>query len=130
VADAIISRGTSALIDFVQLTDTEGRIVLLPAAMCDHLRSAGQASVTMTVSLQPGRAAEEWLTIQQAATEHLDDVDGLTLNAARTAINRAIKSNALVWKRVANRVVVEPTSFRAWRLIRAKRDLDRHDDVH
>ena len=116
---------------FCQLTDAEGRLILLPAATVDHFRQAGHSTVTLTIALDPGRPARParpWLTLREAATLHVTDVDGMNLHRAEVKIGRACDSGAVKSERIGQKRRIEPDSLDAWRLAERERNLNEEGD--
>jgi len=117
---------TEAMTDYCQLSDDQGRLVLLPKAVVTALRRAGMASVNLTVSLND-EAPRKWLTLSEATRAHLDDVDGITPNSAKVKIYRACKKGEFISEGAGSDRRIEPNSFEAWRLKEREVDLDRCD---
>jgi hypothetical protein len=117
-----------AVTDYATLTDTEGRLVLLPAATVEHFRKRGAAAITLTIPLDD-QAVDDggWLTVTEAARLHVDDVDGMNLAAARTKISRACDAGRIVSIGECRRRRIEPKDFAAWRLHEREKNLDRAD---
>ena len=119
---------THAEIEFVQLADSEGRLLLLPTATVEHYLAAGVALLNLSVNLQPDRAPREWLTATEAAKLHLSDVDGMTLQRAQVRITRACAAGHLIFDGTSTRRRIEPNSLDSWRLAAREKNLDKTDD--
>lgn len=118
---------TTASAHFVELADSQGRLVLLPRATVDALLSAGQTTVELTISLttEPPRP---WLTVTEAARLHLNDVDGITLEVAQAKVSRACRESKIVSVGEGTRRRIDPVSLDAWRLAERERNLTIEDD--
>jgi hypothetical protein len=102
-------------------------MVLLPAAMVDHLRGTGLPSVTLRIDLHradPSQTQPEWLTVTEAAKRHLDDVDGMTLARAKVKISRACEAGLIIARGRGRDRRVDPVSLDSWRLTERERDLN------
>ncbi len=118
---------TCAEAQFVQVADSEGRLLLMPTAMVNHFLATGISSLNLTVSLQPDKAAQPWLSITEAARCCLDDIDGMTLEKAKARISRACGDGRIQFKGSGTNRRVEPDSFAAWRLAARESDLKKVD---
>lgn len=121
MADRIIPE-TTAPTHYVELTDREGRLVLLPLATVRSLRSVGQTSITMTIDLT-SEPSQPWLTVTEAARLHLEDVDGMTLERAKVKICRACEQGIVLSNGKGIQRRIEPNSLAAWRLKERERNL-------
>jgi hypothetical protein len=101
---------------FSQVSDQEGRLLLLPTATVEHFRSQGMSSVSLIIQLEPGKPAEAWLTVSAAARMLVDEdvVAGVDFAAAKARILRAIKTGALRADTTGGVRRLNPTIFRAW----------------
>ena len=117
---------TCANVEFVQLADVEGRLVLIPEPAYRQL--VATADGMLTIHIPVGKDTVEWLTVTEAAKAHLDDVDGLTLPIAKARISRACDSGQIVHVGRGTKRRIEPTSFAAWRLKEREKNLNRLDD--
>lgn len=105
-----------AEIDIVWCTDSQGRVIGLPAAMVEGCIRQGQYSVELVICMPGAAPHAEWLTVTAAAAELLDDVDGISLHAARVRVVRACERGELRCAGTGRARRIEPVSFRAWRL--------------
>ncbi|HNQ22957.1 MAG TPA: hypothetical protein PKK06_07680 [Phycisphaerae bacterium] len=119
---------TAAPVDFAQLADVEGRLILLPTVLVNQLLSRGQTSVQLTVELLASAGPRTWLTTTEAAKLHLSDIDNLTLRAALVRVSRAATAGKFIVEGRGHKRRIEPTSFDAWRLAERERNLNRIDD--
>lgn len=119
---------TSAVANFYQLADADGRLVLLPTATVDALRGQGLTSIAITVSLIPSAPPRAWITLTEAARLHCDDVDGMNMNHAKVKISRALERGKLPSEGVGTARRLEPNAFDAWRLKERERCLAKTDD--
>lgn len=143
MADRIIPE-TTALSHFVELADSQGRLVLLPRVMVDTMRTTGQTSIALTINLtaEPQQARptgfiaetrttvespRPWLTVSEAARLHLNDVDGITLAAAKVKISRACQQGKIISTGEGFRRRIDPVSLDAWRLAERERNLADED---
>ena len=124
---AIIVPQITAPATFEQVTDEQGRLVLLPAATVAHLRAQGITSVVVTLNLAPEQPPRRWLTVTEAAQLHMTDVDGLTLENAQVRITRACNAGRVHCDGKGAQRRIEPNSLDAWRLAERERNLSRHD---
>ena len=83
---------TSAPTQYVQLADSLGRLILIPAATVQALLAAGLESISLDVPLPGARQGGEWLTVTEAARLHLGDLPGISLENAKSKISRACES--------------------------------------
>lgn len=116
---------------FRQFASAEGIAVLLPKSTADHFLRSGRRLLTIDIDLSPGEPPAQWLTVEQAAREHMADIDGISLNYARAKVSRAcsqgkFRNNGLY--RHSRRI--DPDSFRVWRLAEREKHLDRLDADH
>lgn len=118
---------TTAPTHYVELADSEGRLVLLPRAMVDAMLTAGRTSISMTISLT-SEPPQPWLTVTAAAKLHLDDVDGITLAVAQAKVSRACREGTIVSTGEGTLRRIDPTSFAAWRLRERERNLSQADE--
>lgn len=119
---------TTATTHYVELADSEGRLVLLPRATVDAVLAAGRTSIVMTISLT-AEPPQPWLTVTEAAKLHLDDVDGLTLPVAQAKVSRACRDGKVVSTGEGTLRRIDPKSLAAWRLQERERNLSRLDDT-
>lgn len=119
---------TVAQVHFIELTDAEGRLFLVPAATVNALRLAGLSSVTVTIGLT-SEPPQRWLTVTEAARQHLDDVDGLTLTVAKAKVSRACREGKIASTGEGTARRIDPTSLAAWRLAERERNLERADEA-
>jgi len=118
---------TTAPTHYVELADTEGRLVLLPRATIDAMLAAGRTSLTMTISLT-AEPPQPWLTVTEAAKQHLEDVDGITLAVAQAKVSRACREGKIVSTSEGTLRRIDPVSFAAWRLGERERNLRKCDE--
>lgn len=121
---------TTAPTHYVELADSEGRLVLLPRAMVDAMRAAGRTTISMTIGLT-AEPSPPWLSVTEAAELHLEDLPPAQdererhkqLLTARANISRACSEGkiACVGEGPARRV--NPNSLAAWRLMQRDRYL-------
>jgi hypothetical protein len=119
---------TQASIEFVQLTDSQGILLLIPAAIVAHYKALGMSRLHFDVSIGNSPAREGWLTVTQAARQHLEDIPGMTLAQATAKISRACDTHKILSGGHGRDRRIEPTSFDAWRLAQRDRELDRADN--
>lgn len=124
---ARIPAPTIASIEFVPLTDSRGVLVLIPGPVLAHYRSLGIKTLHLEVPLDSDTSRTGWLTVTEAAREHLEDVDGITLAQATAKISRACDRQKILASGHGRDRRIEPTSFGAWRLAQRERELDRTD---
>jgi hypothetical protein len=124
-------RNSRAEIEFVQLADTDGYVVLVPAVRVENLRARGVPFISVTIPIPGGAAAAppmpsagDWLTVTQAAQQHLADVDDTTMTTAKSKISRACDQGALTCSGRGQHRRIEPHSFAAWRLRQREQHLD------
>lgn len=125
---------TVSPVSCAEVYDEAGRLLLIPTATLAALRNAGETVATFRVSLTqlggPNRAPidapPDWLTLKQAAAQHLGDVDSRrTLAAAKSAIHRAIEAGRIRATGAGTALRIDPESLNAWRLTQRERDLAR-----
>ncbi|MGE0482396.1 MAG: hypothetical protein AB7Q17_18205 [Phycisphaerae bacterium] len=105
-------------------------LVAVPDVLRTHLLASGVASLDLgalgTAALNPAEPPQPWVSIADAARQLLDDVDGLTIDAARMRVRAAIDAEnpPLVARGSGRDTRIEPRSLAAWRLGQRERDLD------
>lgn len=120
---------TSAPTQYVQLADSLGRLILIPAATVQALIAAGLESISLDVPLPGARQGGEWLTVTEAARLHLGDLPGISLENAKSKISRACESGKIRSRGERTLRRIDPISFDAWRLAQREADCDRHEEV-
>lgn len=118
---------TATAIDFEQLVDAEGRIRLLPAAEVAAIRAKGLAFVELGTINLSDTESPEWITCGEAARLHLNDCDGLELEAARRRIDRAIAAGKIRARGEGLKKRIDPVTLNAWRLEQRERELARDE---
>jgi len=122
---------TTASIDFIPLTDSRGILVLIPAVVFEHCRAVGMATLHLDVPIDVSGSRPGWLTVTEAARQHLEDIDGITLGQATAKISRACDARKILAVGHGRERRIDPVSFGAWRLAQRERELDRADeDLH
>lgn len=123
---------TTKRCDWIDFADELGRPVKLHRATVRHLRKTGQTDITITIHIQRAGRAQirngRWLTATQAARLHMNDVDGLTLDAARMAVRRGAEHNEFTSQGAGRERRIDPVTFDAWRLRRRELDLARDNE--
>lgn len=119
---------TQASIDFVQVTDSQGILLLVPAAVLAHYQALGLTRLHFDVCIGEHPDRQGWLTVTQAARQHLEDIPGMTLAQATAKISRACDTHKILASGNGRDRRIEPTSFDAWRLAQRERELDRADN--
>lgn len=123
----MLSKPISVSLPFLPLLDkSTGIPVLVLASM--GMKDEITLTLVQPKHEQPG--IRECLTVTEAARQHLGDVDGLTLTAARARVTRAANAGEFAdnGKSGVHRRI-EPQSFAAWRLKQRERALDEVDDL-
>lgn len=122
---------TTAPTHYVELADSDGRLVLVPAATWHALRSAGVESIT--VQLSRGGDAGVELTVTEAARQLMCDLrppidradEERLLMQAKAAICRACERGQLRSRGARRARRIDAASFAEWCLARRRRaDLD------
>jgi len=134
VADSIIPE-TTAVAHFVELADSDGRLVLLPRATVHALRAMGQQSLTITLNLTD-HSPKRWLTVTEAAEQHLADLPPAAnekerrrqLLTARANISRACSQGQIKCVGDGQSRRLDPDSLAAWRLKQRDRYLQAADN--
>lgn len=73
---------------------------------------------------EPQGQCEGWLTVQQAALEYVNDVDGLDLAKAKARVSSAASRGKFTTNGdTGNRRRIDPATFAAWRLAERDRNL-------
>ena len=127
VAPQDASSVTTAPVNFVELLTENGTLVLIPRVVYDRLKD--QDEIVLKVPLSRHYTEKEgWLTVGEAATKHMQDVDGLSLETARVRISRAATKGRFKAEGVGKERRIDPISFDAWRLEQRERSLDSLDD--
>ncbi len=119
---------TLASVEFAQLTDSQGILLLIPAATLAHYQALGLTRLHFDVCIGDNPDRQGWLTVTQAARQHLEDVPGMTLAQATAKISRACDTQKILASGNGRDRRIEPTSFDAWRLAQRERELDRADN--
>jgi len=114
-------------VEYLQLGDTEGRLALVPRVCVEALLRKGMATLTLVIPIAESGERGDWLTLADAAAQHVGDIDGLTLLQAKDRIRWACKSGRIVCEGHGRDRRIEPGSFAAWRLAERERDLDKAD---
>ena len=127
MAVTIIPR-TDASSTFEQLSDSEGRLVLLPASTVGHFRALGIESLTITVGLNPAIPPAPWHSFSDAARMLVDVVSGLSLSGAKSRVLRACDAGKIMCRGDGFDRKIEPNNLSAWLMEQRNRDLDRQDD--
>ena len=127
MAVTIIPR-TDASSTFEQLSDSEGRLVLLPASTVGHFRALGIESLTITVGLNPAIPPAPWHSVSDAARMLMDVVSGLAFSSAKSRLSRACDASNIVHRGEGFDRKIEPNSLSSWLMEQRNRDLDRQDD--
>jgi hypothetical protein len=109
---------------FVQC-DSDIGLVLVPKTTAKRWRRLGMRRVRVEITLSGAPPPEAWLTQADAARLHQEDVDGLTLQAARMRVVRACQSGRVQADRIKGVCYIEPVSLNAWRLEERERNLKR-----
>ncbi len=109
--------------ELIPMATDSGHLVWVPKLTVDAMLGSGGGELRVRV----GATTQEWLTVTEAAREHLEDVDGLTLDAAKMRVMRACNSGTVKHRGVGRNRRVEPGSLRAWRLSERERELDAED---
>lgn len=99
------------------------------SAGCDQLRFELAGLFTQRIEPAVEIAEGGWLTVQQAAAQHVSDVDGLDMEKAKARVSAAasrgkFKTNG---KKGPSRRI-EPTSYAQWRLAERERNLQSYGD--
>jgi hypothetical protein len=124
-ADSARPAGT-AQIDIVQLLAADGTLVMIPRAAFERMQHLEE--IVLRVPLCKKRVHQEgWLTVSEAATQHLDDVDGMSLEAARVRVSRGATSKKFVSSGDGKARRIDPTTFAAWRLNQREKSLNQFD---
>lgn len=115
-----------AEIEAVWCTTVSGLSIALPWAFVQFHLAQGLRRVPLDdVILDPSAPLLPWLTVTEAAQQHIEDVDGMTIKYARAKISRACDAGQIVSRGCRRERKIEPVSFRAWRLVEREKDLAR-----
>lgn len=122
-----------AEIDIVWLTTEEGAPWPAPVTAVELALLQGRKAIQPpTLFLVPDHAVQEqeWLTVAEAAKQHLNDVDGLTYSVAKAKISRACNAGKIRSRGVGPQRRIDPGSFAEWRLHERERNLASYDEDH
>lgn len=124
---------TSAPAHYVELTDSDGRLVLVPLATIRALQVAGVSIIQVPVPGVDSWAKKSGLTVTEAAQQLIqdmrppvDDADRESLlRQAKAAICRACARGQIQSEGTRTERRIDPQSLAAWCLARRRRaDLD------
>lgn len=121
---------TTAPTHYVELADSEGRLVLLPRATVSAMLAAGRTSISMIISLTSA-PPQPWLSVTEAAKLHIQDLPPAAneeerrqqLLTARASISRACSEGKIVCIGEGTSRRLNPDSLATWRLIQRDRYL-------
>lgn len=133
MASQIIA-STVAPTSYIQLSNSNGLLILIPEAVVNTFRAKGTKYIDVgAVSIfgddEPPPKSEPWVTLTEAARLHQTDSDGLELDAAKKRIRRACDDGDLLWRPEGRAVLIDPTSLGAWRLKQREKELGRIDEL-
>lgn len=121
---------STAVVQFAQISDTMGRLFLLPRAAAEALFSG--ATTEVTVVFRRGETSEPhsrdgWLSVSEAAALLISDNTAANYAAAKTSVSMGARRGHFAWEGEGVDRRIDPTSFDAWRLARRDRANDRED---
>lgn len=105
----------------VPVTTTTGVMLWIAQDAAHAIQKAGGAELRIRIGLDP---SEEWLSVTEAAQEHVADIDGLGLPTAKATVSRAAARGDFKSAGRGHTRRIEPSSFREWRLRRREKALD------
>ncbi len=130
----------TASVEFVEICTDQGLPVLIPVTALKRLQQTGQTTIDVTLCIagdiaQPENsldnnetmAVENWISQKDAATLHLEDIDGLTRGASISRVRRGITLGKFVSKKFGRSRLIDPVSFAAWRLSEREKNLSKLD---
>ena len=110
-------------IEFVGVSSDAGQLVLVPRVVLEAMMARGGGTITVQI----GGGTGSWLSAADAARELMSDLDGLSPDAADKRVLRAARAGAFTSTRQGGSRLIEPVSFRAWRLGVREKALDEQD---
>lgn len=119
--------GVAASTDWTACVTTTGIPILIPTVTIEHFSALRLDLLELEVRMPGAATSADWLTITEAARLHTEDVDGLTEDAARKRIIRAVEAGKVRSRGTASRRKIDPDSFGAWRISARDKNLDQLD---
>ncbi len=113
----------------VEVADTEGRVYYVHQSSYLAHWAAGRETLTPTIVMAPRTTRVGGLRVTDAARQHLDDIDGITLDQAKSKISYACRMGAIASTGQGMNRRIDPTSFGKWRLDERTADLAERDEL-
>lgn len=115
---------------FLELTDENGRLVLVPEATVKFFLDQGirRLKIELVFPRDAASTGRPWLTIGKAIEIHRMDMGGIPFTSAQARVRRACASGRIRAVGSGRDRRVDPDSFDAWRLARRDADLDAEDE--
>lgn len=118
----------SVAVPHVQFIDRRtNTVVLIPAILAASMEGH---EFTLTLSRPEfARRDAKWITLAEAVTQHIDDVDNSSEDSARMRIRREGRNGKFQTNGKPGRELrIDPTSFAAWRLRQREINLANEDE--